>query len=125
MDLAWDWGRIPNQPSTTDDVQSTRQSFEMERSFSGPPAKPFSLYGQLIRSDSMPPAGLDLAVSDAHSGSDESSPGKLKNIEDSPFIFILDMEGGGSHTFELALCGEKGFAPHGEASVRFRLVFGT
>ena len=43
-------------------------------------------------------------------------PGKLKNDEDDPYLFILEMDNM-SHKFELSLCGDDGLASAGEGNV--------
>jgi phosphatidate phosphatase LPIN len=63
-----------------------------------------------IRADSLPPGGLDTILR-------STLPGRLKNVEENPYLFVLEADGGGSHTFELALCGSTTFAPHAEPSV--------
>lgn len=114
---AWDWGR--KHQTVRDEVK--KRGSEMERSTSVPPAPSGHTPQQPLRADIMPPPGLaSNSMTPDHSKGD-SFPGKLKNIEDSPFMFILDMEGGRSHTFELALCGYEGFSPNGEASVWLEL----
>ena len=117
MSHAWDRGRVPTRSNEEGGEGSTKRSLEMERSTSGPPAKANEVSEERLHDGISPTAGLDLATPNARTSADTLLPGKLKNIEDSPFSFVLDMEGGRSHTFELALCGEAGFAMLGEASV--------
>jgi len=117
MDYAWDWGRVSSQSNEEDIKDSQQPSREMERSSSGPPATNGETSEQRMRNDSSTSAGMDLATSAVHRGTLASLPGKLKNVEDSPFMFVLDMDDGRSHSFELALCGEPGFALLGDTSV--------
>jgi len=62
-----------------------------------------------LRADSLPPGLEDIPLS--------AGPGKLKNIEENPYLFVLEADKGRSHTFELALCGSTTFAPHGDPTV--------
>jgi phosphatidate phosphatase LPIN len=49
----------------------------------------------------MPPTALDAGLGDA------ANTGRLKNVEENPYLFVLEMDNGRSHAFELALCGEE------------------
>jgi phosphatidate phosphatase LPIN len=62
-----------------------------------------------VRADSLPPATLDLVPN--------VGLGRLKNVEENPYLFVLEAEGRRSHTFELSLCGPGSFALNGDASV--------
>jgi phosphatidate phosphatase LPIN len=76
MDYAWDWGKVPPKEGHL------------------PPTE------ERVRSESMPPTALDAGLGDV------ASTGRLKNVEENPYLFVLEMDNGRSHAFELALCGE-------------------
>ena len=124
MDYVWDWGRLPGHSMEDDDGRHYEHN--MERSLSGPPVRSTMTAKEGIRNDHMPAAGLDVAIPSNLDVRGENAPlavpGKLKNIEESPYMFVLEMADGRSHTFELALCGTDDFARSGEASVRVQTV---
>jgi phosphatidate phosphatase LPIN len=111
MDHAWDWGRLPSQTKTDGDVDD----IAVENQETGVPTA-----DHLERTRSVPAAVMDGDLRREASGSSDLSsaqPGKLKNLEEDPFMFVLEMSDGRTHTFELALCGAESFAPDGAASV--------
>ena len=116
MDDAWDWGRMPS-PLLGGLERVSKKSLEMERSLSGPRGKTDGFYDAGIGNGVVPPAGEDLATLVPREGVRGPWPGTLKNLEENPFMFVLDMGDGRSHSFEIALCGEDDFAQDGEASV--------
>lgn len=77
MDYAWDWGKTPPKGGHL------------------PPTE------ERVRSESMPPTALDAGLGDA------ANTGRLKNVEENPYLFVLEMDNGRSHAFELALCSEE------------------
>lgn len=76
MDYAWDWGTAPPREGHL------------------PPTE------ERVRSESMPPTALDMGLGGT------ANTGRLKNVEENPYLFVLEMDNGRSHAFELALCGE-------------------
>ena len=116
----WDWARVPTQRLENGGVEDLKRSLDMERSASGPLTKSGHVSEELMRSDTMPPSGLDLATPSVRQiprDPSSSAPGRLKNVEESPFLFILEMDEGVSYTFELSLCGSETFADGGDATV--------
>lgn len=95
MDLAWDWGgRAKGEGSSAPLEKTNGRQGEVE----SPPLLP-----ERTRSESMPVR--------------TTAPGRLKNVEENPHLFVLEMTAGRSHTFELSLCGKEGFASQGQAGV--------
>ncbi len=133
MDYAWDWGRFPksSEPSLThrknegdvDDLPVVH-SEAMERASTDPiipgsereerklphPAEFHHLNAQPALSPGAGGRPTDLSI---------GQQGKLKNIEEDPYMFVLEMEGGRSHVFELSLCGTEGFALGFKVDVSF------
>ncbi|ORX40786.1 Lipin/Ned1/Smp2-domain-containing protein [Kockovaella imperatae] len=111
----WDWARMPPQSPESggvDDLASYPDTERIEQGASGRNDK------ERLRADSMPAFGLDLPLTPPGTSRDPSSsaPGRLKNVEESPYLFVLEMEEGRSYTFELALCEKEDFASNGKAS---------
>lgn len=66
---------------------------------------------EMLRAQSLPPSD--------HPGSSTGSRQlsvRLKNVEDNPYLIVVDVDGIRSHTFELSLCGEADFAISGNAT---------
>ena len=116
MDHAWDWGRMPSRGLAEGVVGSAKKSPEMERRSSGPKERSEG-YDAGFGIDFMPPAGMDHATLETRDGLRGSLPGKLRNLEESPFTLIMEMGDGRSHSFEIALCDQEDFAPGRKASV--------
>ncbi|ORY31310.1 Lipin/Ned1/Smp2-domain-containing protein [Naematelia encephala] len=96
MDLAWDWGRLPTSKDPIGDVEELT-SQEMDFGANEDHVRPGR--EDRVRADSLP-GGSGLLQPDF-----SSNLAKLKNVEDSPFLFILETSGGHRHLFELSLCG--------------------
>lgn len=68
---------------------------------------------EMLRAQSLPP--------NDHAGASTSGSRqvfvRLKNVEDNPYLIVVDVDGIRSHTFELSLCGEADFAVAGNATV--------
>ncbi|RXK41028.1 hypothetical protein M231_01659 [Tremella mesenterica] len=107
MDLAWDWGRLPagRLPAGHKPPDDVEEVDNLE-----PPA--------LERAQSLPPENMDSPVQPPWAPSV-----RLKNVEDSPYVFVLELEDSRTYTFELALCGHEGFAPGGKASEEDEAAF--
>lgn len=90
MDLAWDWGGRPKVKQAARDGE-----------IGSPPLVPIP---DRVRSESMPIKQTRPA-------------GRLQNVEENPFLFVLEMGEGRGHTFELSLCGSEGYSLKGEATV--------
>ncbi|KAL7422980.1 lipin Ned1 [Cryptotrichosporon argae] len=107
MDYAWDW----YQPAPDSESKS---SLGLAGAEPPTPVTP-------TRSSTIPLPPVD---ADAGEGTSiVAAPGKLKNVEEDPYRFVLEVEGSGSHTFELSLCGREGFASDGTASVEEEEAF--
>jgi hypothetical protein len=89
--LAWDWGGRAKERIP---IQHAR-----EGEIGSPP-----LLAERSRSESMPMT-------------QPKPPGRLKNVEDDPYLFVLEMASGRAHSFELSLCGTDGYSPKGEVTV--------
>lgn len=93
LDLAWDWGGRAKGGSQ---IVAPRQR---EGEVGSPPLLP-----ERTRSESMPITQSKAA-------------GRLKNVEENPYLFVLEMASGRAHSFELSLCGSEGSGAKGDAAV--------
>jgi phosphatidate phosphatase LPIN len=91
MDYAWDWGQSQGHSGLSGNVEHD----------AGRIAKTHA------RADSM--SSLDLA--------EPHSSARFSHVENNPYLLTLSVPSGSNHAFELALCGDEGYAKDGRASV--------
>jgi hypothetical protein len=119
-EYTWDWGGMPKKSKTLPPI-AVQRALDMEQPGTAALGLESSVPRRKYTEKDRPlhqHRGATFPRIEKAGGADESlgKPGKLKNDEDDPYLFILEMEGV-SHKFELSLCGVDGFASQGEGNV--------